>query len=240
MIRKMQAFDGLVNCRDLGGLTLEQGGLTRTGVLFRSETPQLMTAADVTRAREILGIGRVVDLRGRKMLGQELGGSGLLGAEGRGVNIDFFELAGGMQAIDQTPDGFLLHMLDCGGPPLAVFLDHLVTTDAAVLVHCHTGKDRTGFIVAMTLALVGVTDAEIIADYEMSGPVFEAMMANLEAFGLPVPPEAPAYARHRPSPEGLIMMLDKLRADWPSPQAWAAEKGIDPALIEKTRARLVA
>ena len=153
--RQMIDFEGLVNCRDLGGLALEGFGVTRSGVLYRSETPQLMTPADVARAVGELGIGRVVDLRGKSMLGKDLGGSGPVGGDGRGVNIDFLEMAGGMSVVEQSPDGLLVHLLDCGGPPYKAFLEQFVSTDAAVLVHCHTGKDRTGFVVAMTLALAG-------------------------------------------------------------------------------------
>ena len=169
MNRQNIDFEGLVNCRDLGGLTLENSGVTRNGVFFRSETPQLMTEADLKRARNEFGIGRVVDLRGKKFLGKDLlDGSGPLGDDGRGVRMDFFELAGGIENIDPSPDGFLRHLLNGGEKPLEVFLEHFVNTDKAVLVHCHTGKDRTGFIVAATLALAGVTDAEIVTDYEMS------------------------------------------------------------------------
>ncbi len=233
--RRMIDFEGLVNGRDLGGLSLETSGVTLSGVLFRSETPQLMTPADVRRSQEELGIGRVVDLRGP--FGTELGGSGPLGDGGRGVNIDFWKLANGFN-VHQSPDAFLSDLLGYGAKPLETFLDHFVSTDAAVLVHCHTGKDRTGFVIALTLVLAGVRDAEIIADYSMSGPIFETMMANLEANGMGVPASAPAFAQHRPSAGGITAMLKRLRADWPSPEAWALDHGIHRELIERTRRRL--
>jgi protein-tyrosine phosphatase len=34
-----------------------------------------------------------------------------------------------------------------------------------LLIHCHAGKDRTGFVMAMLLAAVGVSEADIIDDY---------------------------------------------------------------------------
>ncbi len=34
-----------------------------------------------------------------------------------------------------------------------------------LLIHCHAGKDRTGFVMAMLLAAVGVGEADIIDDY---------------------------------------------------------------------------
>ena len=38
----------------------------------------------------------------------------------------------------------------------------------AVAFHCHSGKDRTGLIAALTLELVGVADTDIAADYALS------------------------------------------------------------------------
>jgi len=233
-------FEGLVNCRDLGGLALENSGVTRSGVLFRGETPQIMTENDVRRALDEFRIRRVIDLRGQKrVLGAHPGGSGRLGDEGRSVNIDFIELAGGTGAINLSADGFLIDLLDRGAKPLKIFLEHFVSTNDAVLVHCHTGKDRTGFVVALTLALVGVRDDEIVADYAMSGPIFEAMKANLAKKGIPVVLSAPAFAQEPPSVESMKKMLRNLRAKWSTAESWAMEHGIDRELIDRTRMRLV-
>ena len=239
MKRQNIDFEGLVNCRDLGGLETEASGVTRSGVLFRSETPQVMTKADVTRARSELGIGCVIDLRGETPRESKQAGSGPVAEGGRGVVMDFLELAGGMDKVDPSPHGILVDLLQCGGNPLRIFLEHFVSTDAAVLVHCHTGKDRTGFAAALTLALVGVRDDEIIADYELSIPAFLPMMENLEAKGLGLPDNVPAFARHQPSSVGIKAMLSHLRSNWTSPEAWALEHGISHELIEKTQARLV-
>ncbi|MGM0431148.1 MAG: tyrosine-protein phosphatase [Spirochaetota bacterium] len=40
--------------------------------------------------------------------------------------------------------------------------------DAVVLIHCAGGKDRTGFLVAVLLGAVGVSDDEIVRDYMAS------------------------------------------------------------------------
>ena len=42
------------------------------------------------------------------------------------------------------------------------------------LMFCSAGKDRTGLVVALTLAAVGVPDEEIVADYVLT----ERAMAN--------------------------------------------------------------
>ena len=225
-------FEGVVNLRDVGGV----GGVesVRPGVLFRSETPQLMTDTDVKRALTELGITRVVDLRGERG-----GGSGPLADDGRGLVMDFFEMAGGMTVhSDLSADGFLPAQLDRAAIVVGAFFAEFAVNEGATLVHCHTGKDRTGFIVALTLAVAGATDPEIIADYERSTPIFEQMMDNLRAAGKGVTDDAPEYARDAPSAKGIRAMVARLSTEWASPTDYLVSRGVDPDLIEAVRAKL--
>jgi protein-tyrosine phosphatase len=41
-----------------------------------------------------------------------------------------------------------------------------------LLIHCHAGKDRTGFVMAMLLAAVGVSEADIFDDYVTTAMYF--------------------------------------------------------------------
>lgn len=225
-------FEGLVNARDLAATPQAGGATLRAGVLYRSETPELMTEADVGRAVGELGLRRVIDLRG--------GGARPypLGQGGRGVVVDFFHLAGGPDLVEDNEHGYLPSLLTRGGVAVGRVLELMVEVESPCLVHCHTGKDRTGFVVAMVLALVGVDDEGIVADYSRSVPVFEAMLANLEAVGLGVPADAPVYARKAPSPDGMRSMLARLRAGWPSPRHYLLEQGVEAAVLDEVVARL--
>ena len=228
-------FEGLVNARDVGGLPTSDGRLVRTGRLYRSETPQLMTDADVALAVGELGIRRVVDLRGER-----LGGSGPLADDGRGVILDFYELGGGVdEHMDVSAVGFLAGQLDRAAPVVQRVLEEVVTTEGATLLHCHTGKDRTGFVIAITLALLGVGDDHIVADYERSRSVFEQMLANLAAAGLGLPPEAPEYALDPPSSVGINAMLRRLRSDWPTAADYLVSGGVERDLLDRARAELI-
>lgn len=225
-------FEGLVNARDLGGIPLGGGARVAPGRLFRSETPELMTGADVERAVGELGIRRTIDLRGAR------GRPYPLGQQGRRGVVDFFALAGGRAGLDDSDDGFLPSALGQGGRAVIEVLELVVTADGPCLIHCHTGKDRTGFVVALTLALLGASDAEIIDDYERSIPAYRPMIANLEAAGLGVPAAAPLYARRPPSPVGIRALLTRLRAGWDSPRAYLLQQGADPALLDQVVATL--
>lgn len=45
------------------------------------------------------------------------------------------------------------------------YFDALARVNGAVLIHCAAGKDRTGFLAALTHHVMGVSDADVIEDY---------------------------------------------------------------------------
>ena len=51
----------------------------------------------------------------------------------------------------------------------------------ASIVHCAAGKDRTGVVVALALAVAGVPHEEIVADYALTADVIDALVAKLAA-----------------------------------------------------------
>jgi protein-tyrosine phosphatase len=69
---------------------------------------------------------------------------------------------GGLRAMEalyrRKPRVYLTNIL-----PL---FETIIAGDALpLLIHCHAGKDRTGFIIAMILAALGVSHEDIIEDY---------------------------------------------------------------------------
>ena len=73
-------LDGAVNVRDLGGLATQHGGQTVGGRLLRGDNLQELSAADVARLVDDIGLTTVVDLRSTA----ELNGRGPGAAAGRG------------------------------------------------------------------------------------------------------------------------------------------------------------
>ena len=60
-------------------------------------------------------------------------------------------------------------------------LDDVASGPGPVLVHCAAGKDRTGVVVAMALAAVGVERSAVVEDYVLTGERIAAIMARLRA-----------------------------------------------------------
>ena len=79
---------------------------------------------------------------------------------------------------DETADSYLGFLSDrpdsvVGG------LRAIADAPGAALVHCAVGKDRTGFLVALALSLVGVADADIAADYARTTEAIVAVVERL-------------------------------------------------------------
>ena len=66
--------------------------------------------------------------------------------------------------------GLYEDMVERGGPQLVRAVDTVAEhiAEGPVLVHCVAGKDRTGLVVALIQAAIGVTLESIIAEYALS------------------------------------------------------------------------
>jgi len=173
-------LDGAANARDVGGLPTVDGRRTRAGVLLRSDNLQGLSAADVRRLVDELGVRTVLDLRT----------SAEVGAEGKGPLWSRPEVT--HHHLDLVPHGFegkaaLARAIpDENAPEHAMdhwYADYLIDApdsianalrlladpgSGTVLAHCAAGKDRTGVVVAVALSLVGVLRDAVVADYALS------------------------------------------------------------------------
>jgi protein-tyrosine phosphatase len=166
-------WPGCENARDLGGIPAAAGHRIRPGALIRSDTHSRLTAGAV-RAIRSQGVARILDLRRSREC-----------------------------AADPSPfaeDPFYRHvpLLDdpMGYVPpadtYAPMLDHNTSRFAdafreiagappgAVLIHCRGGRDRTGALAALLLAVAGVSPEDIAADFARTpGTSPAAMLSTL-------------------------------------------------------------
>ena len=225
---------GVLNFRDLGGLPAGPGRRTRHGVLFRSDTLQALTDADVALLVERLGLEAVIDLRvGPEAV--EQGRGPLVTRDVTYLNAPLREA----EPNDEPPARqALLFSLQHLEAPTSV-LGSVVRAAAAfagrpTVVHCAAGKDRTGLVVTLLLCLAGVEREAIVADYLASGPNMEAVMARFatwpryRAHMATVAPEM--YMAHEPTVRGV---LDALEDRFGGVRGWATARGIDAALLDR-------
>jgi protein-tyrosine phosphatase len=109
----------------------------------------------------------------------------------------------------------------------------------ASVVHCAAGKDRTGVVVALALAVAGVPHDEIVADYAMTAEVIDALVAKLAA--------SPTYAEdmerrdvasHTPRPETMARVLALLDERHGGATGWLEAHGFGADEQAALRARL--
>jgi len=170
-------WPGLVNARDLGGLPAE-GGAIRSGALIRTESLTELTADGVHTVRAA-SVSRVIDLR-RPAESQR---AHPFSDDPAYVNVPVEDPA---DDKDQTSMlALYLAMLDTRPDLFASAVGSIADAPpGAVLVHCAAGKDRTGLVVALALASVGVAPEAIAADYALTqgrtAERLEAWLADLE------------------------------------------------------------
>jgi protein-tyrosine phosphatase len=225
---------GALNFRDLGGLPAGRGRRTRHGVLFRSDTLQALTQDDVALLVDRIGIEAVLDLRvGTEAV--EQGRGPLLTRDVTYVNAPLREA----EPNDEPPARqALLFSLQHLEAPTSV-LGSVVRSVAAfagrpTVVHCAAGKDRTGLVVTLLLALAGVDREAIVADYLASGPNMEAVKARFATWSryrehmTAVAPEM--YMAHEFTVRAVLHALDE-RFD--GVHGWAVSRGVDTALLAR-------
>ncbi len=162
------------NVRDLGGLPLAGGGVTRCGVAFRASTLQEATASDVAHLVGERRLRTILDLRLPAEAERE--GHGLLGSED--VEVVNLPIRKGESTLldvvvpdSRTTDlGLLYEQLLVGSTDSIVTAARIVSDPErhGVLFHCAAGKDRTGVVAAVLLDAVGVPAEAIVDDYVMT------------------------------------------------------------------------
>jgi protein-tyrosine phosphatase len=175
-------WEGCVNVRDLGGLPTAGGRETRRGALVRADSVEGLTDGGWA-ALWAHGLRTVIDLRNEDERGPD--------AAPRPEGLTTLELP--LDAIDDsefwdrwaTGPEFATPLYY--GPHLDRFPERSARVIAAiaaappggVLFHCVGGRDRTGQIAMLVLALAGVGSEEIAADYVLSSDRLSVRYARL-------------------------------------------------------------
>jgi protein-tyrosine phosphatase len=252
-------LEGAANVRDLGGLPLTDGGATAAGVLLRADNLQDLTARDVARLVDDLGVRVVVDLRTSVEL--QLEGPGPLERDGRAdvrhrslypeagerTDIDVgvvFPWRAGAVAEDASEApavrAYLGYLRDRPDSIVAALRD-VAGASGAALVHCAAGKDRTGVVAAFALAVAGVRRDAIVADYVATAERLEPLVARLRASSTYGPDlQGRTLDSHRPRAETMERFLELLDERHGGPAGWLARHGFGGDDAAALRERLAA
>ena len=171
----------LANCRELGGMPLEDGGTFKNGVFIRSSSPEKLTPEQVQEVKDY-GVKCVVDLRAEA----ELKDFGNPFQNDPGVDFCFVSLFPGdpNNLSDELLDfirkrhlgDYYVRICEDLGKDVIKTMRHLLNSKGLTLFHCTHGKDRTGTITALLYLLAGASRENIILNYEASYKYLEKLL----------------------------------------------------------------
>ena len=178
-MERIVRFEGAKNIRDLGGLPTESGAFTRFGRVFRGDGLSRLTDSDL-KVLANLNLASIIDLRDAaeierapdRLPAEKPPQYFVLGFFPSGSR-EMFEWVNNGQL--DTDGAFALMRKNYGLLPFAhaaefcTIMHQLIEPAAApCLIHCTSGKDRTGLVAAFILLAVGVPVDAVVADYQMS------------------------------------------------------------------------
>ncbi|MCP2315234.1 Tyrosine phosphatase family C-terminal region [Nocardia amikacinitolerans] len=245
--RRWVEFAEIDNVRDLGGLPVSGGGVTRFGTVYRASTPQHLTEDDLLLLTGQVGLRTLIDLRNPDEVERE--GYGLLGdAAVRLVNLPVRKAAATTATpADLVPDAkhydlvaLYRELLDGSVESVLTAVRLITDTERhSVVFHCAAGKDRTGVLAAVLLDAVGVPAEFIAADYALSGERMARVRARLDAL--------PSYHGLPPVRTGILAVeptvmsefLTRLHADHGGAAGWLRAHGLGDRELSDLRRVLV-
>jgi protein-tyrosine phosphatase len=247
-------LEGPVNFRDLGGYATTDGRHVRWGRLYRSDSLESLTPADLALLDE-LGVRLVCDLRR-----DEERATAPSRVEGHPqVRIEQLPI-GGIAAETKTMAARVMRgeirevtvetMADVYLTILELHADSFGTVVAQaaeagnlpMVVHCTAGKDRTGVASALLLGALGVEDDAIVDDYELTTRYHSAawitkVRPQLEAAGVEFSKVEAYFTATRPI---MRKMLAGLRARYGSMDEYlTGTAGLTPATLDSLRRLLL-
>lgn len=240
------AWEGFAKARDLGGLPTRDGRVTRFGAYIRSGDLRFVTESGWQMACEA-GVRTVVDLRNDEIRPPDVAGSTQLAGPVLPPScIDRVEFA-----LDDVADTAFRQFLDrerLNGTPLYFrpFLDHkparcagAVTAVASarrggVIFHCGAGRDRTGLVTLLLLALADVEPEAIAHDYELSAEWLKALFTLMGKPGQEPSIQAALAEQGTTVREAILGTLDGFDAE-----TYLLAAGVSSVSLTAIRARLL-
>ena len=238
-------LQGASNFRDLGGYLGAGGKRVVWRKLFRSDNLARLTPSD---AETILGmdVRRSYDFRGvheREATPYAVDGltQHSLAIEPTVVQRMHDMLAAGnavtppvaVSLMQETYRGFVEHNAD----RFAALFHAMLSSDDPLVFHCTAGKDRTGFAAAMILHTLGVSQADIMADYLLTNSLYQ----RPDTPAATVTPLEALRVIWQVQPDFLQAAIDTVHADWGDTDNYLAKAlGVGPREKEALRAQYLA
>jgi protein-tyrosine phosphatase len=246
------SLQGSPNFRDLGGYEGSGGRHLKWGHLYRSSKLSALSETDIDYL-ERLGVTLICDFR--QTVERELEPT-ILWESPKHAVAHLPIMPGSSQSfmdslyrgvIDVQDSAFFMETLNrelvaTQMPRYAEMFEFLLAEDQRLLIHCASGKDRTGFGAALILDVLGVEQEEIVADYLLTNACLpldeemERLMAHVtDSSGGVLTPDA-LRPMIEVRPEYILACFEEIRLRYDSMQHfYESALGLDEKKIERLR-----
>ncbi len=236
---------GAYNIRDLGGYPTAGGGRIAWRRVLRADSLHRLAPGEADRLVDE-GLRSVIDLRTRA----EVAAAPSPFADYPGVsfvNLPLFDdlspeaLSRPAAPVDHPLASFYHTALRARGPALRAIFTRIARCEAgAVLFNCTAGKDRTGIVALLLLALAEVPRDEIIADYTLTEQLIPDLVAEFLALSRARGGDVESYARLLESPaQTAAQVLDDLDRDFGGAAGYFDHIGVARQDVVRLRDRLI-
>jgi protein-tyrosine phosphatase len=230
----------------VGGYRLAGGATTRWGAVVRADNLCRLTStgqADLVA----YGVRTIIDLRTRAELAaapHPFSGALELAEAPTYLHLPLYDdghdlSEAEIDLIDSMSSMYCLILKRCQRQIGAVVRAVAEAREGGVLVHCWLGKDRTGVIIALLLALAGADDDTIVQDYALSDShlslAYERILASIPA---DTPERQRVIGQLTSHPETMRVTLEYLSSDYGGAEGYLREAGVEPAHIAAVAERL--
>lgn len=223
-------LENIKNCRDLGGYPSKYG-CTKFGRFLRGGTVDRPTENDINTLKA-LNVTTVIDLRGDFEFNNQPNDMERLTkntnhvslyelnvAEAKGMKITITEVY--EYIIDNYKENICKALKAVADAP-----------DGAVFYHCFLGKDRTGVLSMLLLTIAGVSEDDIVADYQLTYTYLENYMYTHADTLWDTDPEM-----HYSLPQTMRSLLAYIKNKYGSVDDYIRRIGISDEDKEKIRKR---
>jgi len=239
-------WDACSNIRDVGGYPVTAGGTTCWGAVLRADNLCRLTPtgqADLVA----YGVRTIIDLRTSDELTAAPHPFASLSAHADAPTYLHMPLYGDdnelseaeIDLVDSMPSMYRLILERSQRRVGAVVRAVAEARDGGVLVHCWLGKDRTGIVIALLLALARVDDETIVHDYALSDVhlqlAYERIMASIPADTAERQRVAMQLTSH---PETMAGTLEFLSAAYGGAEGYLRDAGVEADHVMEIRRRL--
>jgi protein-tyrosine phosphatase len=240
-VNRSHPFSSLFNFRDVGGRPGHDGRTVCRGRLYRSDSLHRIDESD-RQAFSALGIRTVIDLRRPYEVARDGRVPAYDGLSYRHIHPEHREWGEhpyepGSDLARYLADRYA-DLAETGTAGVAEAVGLIAdSANAPVVVHCVAGKDRTGIVCALTLAVLGVADDDIAADYALSTEASERFSAWVAAT-MPEAEEPPLPFLSSPA-GAMSLFLTELRQGYGSVEGYLRHAGLADAQLAALRDHLL-